>query len=558
MPAGPVRAPGRVRPRRLGHEQAGHRHRRDGRRRRVAPGDPARPATPQAPTSQKPAQKPAAQKAAPAAKPVAPAELDRLLAPVALYPDPLLGQILLCSQNPVEGGCAGRMAGRPVAQGQRAAGCRGEVGLRAELRGARRVPGRRQRHGEPLDRTTRVGQAFTADRSAVFASIQRLRTKAKDVGTLKTTPQQEVSTKATSTGEVIVIEPANPQVVYVPQYNPEVVYTQPASTTVVIQEEDDDDYAEAVAAGMIGFTAGVAIGAAVNNNYYYGGYGYRGGFYMHNDGWDDYYDHREDARDDWQDHREDIYEDRGDVARETQEQRTERAQNAQEQRTERTQTRQENPQTQAQRDQRRTDAQAKAGEARSTGATSQEARGFSGDGGADARTERRPQRDEVRRVLRLLEREVGAGGELPRRAEPEQLGRIARRRRRIARRAAEGADADDEPESASHRPGVPVRGAGAGAVVHVQHAEAAHVLDARRRRAEARGGREGQEPRGGAGHLRTRRQGPRRRVRSDRRAPQAPGVQGGRWPKAGASRTAGPIAGRWSSATRPGRSRCRW
>ena len=100
-----------------------------------------------------------------------------------------------------------------------------------------------------LDRTSRVGQAFTADRSAVFASIQRLRTKAQSVGTLKDTPQQDVSTKATSTGEVIVIEPANPQVVYVPQYNPEVVYTQPASTTVVIQEEDDDDYAEAVAAG---------------------------------------------------------------------------------------------------------------------------------------------------------------------------------------------------------------------------------------------------------------------------------------------------------------------
>ena len=62
---------------------------------------PHAPAPPQAPTSQKPAsQKQATQKAAPAAKPVAPAELDHLLAPVALYPDQLLGQILLCSQNP--------------------------------------------------------------------------------------------------------------------------------------------------------------------------------------------------------------------------------------------------------------------------------------------------------------------------------------------------------------------------------------------------------------------------------------------------------------------------
>ena len=94
-----------------------------------------------------------------------------------------------------------------------------------------------------LDWTTKLGEAFAADRSAVFASIQRLRAKARDAGTLKTTPQQEVETKTTSSGQqVIVIEPANPQVVYVPQYDSQVVYTQPAtSSTVVIQKEDDDD-----------------------------------------------------------------------------------------------------------------------------------------------------------------------------------------------------------------------------------------------------------------------------------------------------------------------------
>ena len=315
-------------------------------------------ATPQAPTSQKPAQKPASQKAAPA-------ELDRLLAPVALHPDSLLAQILQCAQKPSKvGALAEWMAGQQALKGSALQDAAVKSGFEPSFVALVVFPDVVNAMASQIDRTTKVGQAFTADRSAVFASVQRLRAKAKNVGTLKTTPQQEVSTQATSTGEV----------------NPEVVYTQPASTTVVIQEEDDDDYAEAVAAGMIGFTAGVAIGAAVNNNYYYGGYGYRGGL-MYDDAWDDYYDHREDARDDWQDHREDIYEDRGDVARETQEQRTERAQNAQEQRTERTQTRQENPQTQAQREQRRTDAQAKAGEARSTGATSQEARGFSGDGG---------------------------------------------------------------------------------------------------------------------------------------------------------------------------------
>ena len=188
---------------------------------------------------------------------------------------------------------------------------------------------------------TRVlGQAFTTDRSAVFASIQKLRLQAKNVGTLKSSPQQEVQTKTTSAGqEVIVIEPTNPQIVYVPQYNTEVVYTQ--APTVVVVQEDDDDAEEAIAAGLIGFTAGIAIGAAMDNSYYYGPYGWHGGGYMYNDAWDDYYDHREDAREDWMDHREDVIEDRGDRAENRSEQRTERAGTAQEQRTDRQETRQE-------------------------------------------------------------------------------------------------------------------------------------------------------------------------------------------------------------------------
>ena len=59
---------------------------------------------------------------------------------------------------------------------------------------------------------------------------------------------------------------------------------------MIIQEEDDDDAAEAIAAGLIGFTAGIAIGAAMDNHYYYGPYGWHGGAYMYNDAWDDYYD----------------------------------------------------------------------------------------------------------------------------------------------------------------------------------------------------------------------------------------------------------------------------
>src|SRR5262249_709321 len=141
---------------------------------------------------------------------------------------------------------------------------------------------------ERMDWTTKLGQAFATDRSSVFASIQRLRAKAKAAGNLKTTPQHQVETKTTSTADhQTVIEPSTPQGVYVPQYNSQVVYTQP-STTVVVQESSSS--ADAAVAGMIGFTAGIAIGAAFDNHYY-GPYGWYGGGYMYNDAWDDYYDH---------------------------------------------------------------------------------------------------------------------------------------------------------------------------------------------------------------------------------------------------------------------------
>jgi hypothetical protein len=309
------------------------------------------------------AQKAAAPAAAnPAAVPK-PADLDRALAPVALYPDAILGQMLLSAANP------GRVAtlsewlrshedlkGTALQDAVKAAGF-AESYVAIAL-----FPMVVDAMAQNVASTTAVGAAFAADPSAVFASIQRLRKKAQDAGKLKTTAQQEVETRTTSSGQqVIVIEPANPQVMYVPQYNPQTVYTT-SQTTVVIKEDDDSD--KAVAAGLIGFTAGIAIGAAMDNDYYYGPYGYRGGFNMYDDAWDDWADHREDAREDWMDHREDIVDERGDRAKTQQEQRTERSQTAQQQRTERTDTRQTNrPQSSG----------------TSTAATSAEARGYTRD-----------------------------------------------------------------------------------------------------------------------------------------------------------------------------------
>jgi hypothetical protein len=276
-----------------------------------------------------------------------PKDIDSLLAPIALYPDQLLAQIFLCAGDP-DGvrKLSDWLFNNQQLKGSDLQDAAVVAGFEPSFVALALFPQVVHMMAEKIQWTTLVGQVFAADRSAVFASIQKLRAQARDVGTLKSSPQQQVETKTTSTGDqVIVIEPTNPQVVYVPQYNPTVVYTQAPSSTVVVQTESSST--DAVAAGLIGFTAGIAIGAAVNNSYYYGPYGWHGGAYMYNDAWDDYYDAREDAREDWMDHREELAEERGDRARNTQEQRTERQENRTENR----------PEAQAQREQRRTDAQ---------------------------------------------------------------------------------------------------------------------------------------------------------------------------------------------------------
>ena len=291
--------------------------------------------------------------------------LEQMLAPIALYPDQLLAQILMSASDPAKVTELDKwLKSNQKLKGTALQDAAVKAGFEPSFVALALFPQVVAKMAQQIAWTTLLGQTFASNRDAVFASIQKLRLQAKNLGTLKTTPQQEVETRKTSSGEqVIVIEPANPQIVYVPQYNPQVVYTQaPSNTTVVVQQppsnttvivEQDNDADVAVAAGLIGFTAGIVIGAAVNNNYYYGPYGWRGGAYMYNDAWNDYYDHREDARDDWMDHREDLVEERSDRLENRSEQRTDRLENTQDQRTERQDNRQENrPAAQEQRTQR--------------------------------------------------------------------------------------------------------------------------------------------------------------------------------------------------------------
>ena len=247
------------------------------------------------------------------------AALDKVLAPIALYPDALVAQILMCSTNAAKvRDLQAFIQKNKNLKGTALQEAAGKQGFDPSYVALTLFPQVVKTMNDSIGWTRQMGQAFNTDKKAVFESIQRLRTLALDVGNLKTTPQQEVQKVDQGGQQVIVIQPANPQVVYVPQYNAETVYTTPAppvTQTIVVHEDDDSD---AVAAGMIGFGVGVAMGAAMNSNYYhgpygYGGYGmYYGGFY--GSGYDDVLDHREDMMEDLYDHREDMADKRKDMA----------------------------------------------------------------------------------------------------------------------------------------------------------------------------------------------------------------------------------------------------
>ena len=300
-----------------------------------------------------------------------PNDVDSLLAPIALYPDQLLAQILLSAGDPASvTKLAAWLKTNAKLKGTELQEAAVVAGFEPSFAALALFPTVVNAMATQLEWTTLVGRIFQVDRNMVFASVQKLRAQAKAAGTLKTTQQQEVETRTTAEGQqVIVIEPTNPQVVYVPQYNATTVYTAPTttSTTVVVEKDSSADEA---AAAAIGFTAGVVIGATMSSCCYYGPHGYYGGAYMYNDAWDDYYDEREDAREDWQDHREDLAEERGDRAENAREQRTERSEN-------RTDTRSQTSQTQ--REQRRSDTSATTQQTARERGTSYESRGFSGD-----------------------------------------------------------------------------------------------------------------------------------------------------------------------------------
>ena len=144
-------------------------------------------------------------------------ELDDLLAPIALYPDPLLAQILPASTYPTE-----------VADAEAWLNRGGDVSRIDEqdwaesVRAIAHYPGILQMMAENMDWTANLGDAFLNQPEDVTNAIQRLRWRARAVGNLVSNAEQTVIIE----GNYIQIVPAQPQYMYVPQYDASVVYVQ--------------------------------------------------------------------------------------------------------------------------------------------------------------------------------------------------------------------------------------------------------------------------------------------------------------------------------------------
>ncbi len=153
----------------------------------------------------------------PAYQPLSGQQLDQLLGPIALYPDPLIAQILPASTFPTEIVMANRYVsdgGDPNAIDQQP----WDVSVQALAR----YPNILQWMDQNLEWTSELGQAFLNQQPDVMDSIQRLRQSAYNLGNLQSTPQQQVI----NDGGSIEILPAEPQVIYVPVYQPDEVYYQ--------------------------------------------------------------------------------------------------------------------------------------------------------------------------------------------------------------------------------------------------------------------------------------------------------------------------------------------
>jgi uncharacterized membrane protein YgcG len=227
------------------------------------------------------------------AAPQTASELQGLVAPIALYPDSLVAQILTASTFPDQVAIASywldqnkSLTGSTLMQAV------DKQSWDASVKALTEFPSVLDNMAKNLTWTSSLGEAYHNQQAEVMTAIQTLRAQAQAKGNLKTTSQITVVQQSP---QVIVIQPTNPQIVYVPQYNPAIVY----GTPYVVPGYIAPTYSagDVAAAGIIGFGAGIAIGAMMSGGCCSWGYSswncgwhgtavvYHGGAYYGNSAW---------------------------------------------------------------------------------------------------------------------------------------------------------------------------------------------------------------------------------------------------------------------------------
>ena len=213
-------------------------------------------------------------------------ELYQLVAPIALFPDNLIAQVLAGSTYPDQIESAETwMKQNSNLKGGDLMQAVNQESWDVSVKALTQFPDVLSQMASNLSWTSALGDAYFNIPQDVMNSIQVMRQRASEAGNLKSTPQQAVSTEAAAPPpppqesadqpptivqappQTIVIEPAQPEVVYVPSYNPTVVYGAPvAAYPGYVAPPPPPSTGAVVATGLISFGLGMAVGAAMNNN----------------------------------------------------------------------------------------------------------------------------------------------------------------------------------------------------------------------------------------------------------------------------------------------------
>jgi hypothetical protein len=235
--------------------------------------------------------------------------LDELLAPIALYPDPVLAVMLQASVNPQEVMDGGNWLAVDENQKLKEAAldqASEKAGFTPVMQALLHYPSVIDLMCSEFDWTKQLGASYQSNPKAVLASVQRLRAQAVDNGALKSSPQMKVDVKQDQGQQVVELKPGDTKTVYIPQYDPAQVYGTTTTTTTnggtttttttttgaapsttivnnnttVVKEKEGVSTGTAVMIGLLAFGAGIAVGNSMSHNhYYYPAWGYGGVWY---------------------------------------------------------------------------------------------------------------------------------------------------------------------------------------------------------------------------------------------------------------------------------------